>query len=76
MNIRTQGANTTFHNLWALINVLLNPVEFIHIFRAAQELHKIFIMCNDQKLEVALLWATLDYPETVYLEHFITGEHK
>lgn len=33
-------------------------------------------MSDYQKLEVALLWATFYYPETTYLEHFITNKHK
>lgn len=55
MNIGAQGADTAFHDLRALVNVLLYPVECFHIFRTAQELNKIFIMSNHQKLKVALV---------------------
>lgn len=45
---------------WALVLVLADPVEMLHIIGATQELHKIFIMGDDEQLEVTLLRATLD----------------
>lgn len=55
MNVRSQGGDTASHDLRTLVDVLLDPVELLHILRTSQELHKIFIVSDDQELKVTLL---------------------
>lgn len=70
MNIGAKGADAALHDLGALINVLLDPVEGFHIFGTAEEFHKIFIVGYHQELKVPLSWAAFYYPtKTSYSVH-------
>lgn len=62
MNVWAKGADAALHDLGALVNVLLDPVEGFHILRTAKEFHKIFIVSYHQELKVSLSWAAFDYP--------------
>ncbi len=62
MQVRVESVNVTLRDLWALVLVLPDPVEMLHIVGPSQELHKILVVGDNKELEVALARTTLDYP--------------
>lgn len=60
MQVAVKSGDATLGDLGALVLVLLDPVEVLHIVGATQELHKILIVGDDEQLEVTLPRATLD----------------
>ncbi len=62
MQVGVESVNVTLRDLWALVLVLPDPVEMLHIVGPSQELHKILVVGDNKELEVALTRTTLDYP--------------
>ena len=57
-----EGGDATLDDLRVLLLVLADAVEVLHVAGAAQQLHKVLVVGDDQQLEVALAGAALDDP--------------
>lgn len=60
VEIGGEGGDAALGDLGVLVLVLSDAVEVLDVARAAQQLHKVFVVGDDQQLEVALARATLD----------------
>ena len=63
MQVGVERGHTALCDLGALLHVLADPVEMLHIVGPPQELHKVFVVGDDEELEVALFGAALDDPD-------------
>lgn len=60
MEIRRERGDAALVDFGVLVLVLANSVEVLDVARAAQELYKVFIVGDDEQLEIALTRTTLD----------------
>lgn len=60
MQVGVERVDAAFADLRALVLVLPDPVEMLHIVGSSQELYKILVMGDDKQLEVALTRTTFD----------------
>lgn len=57
-----EGGDAALPDFRVLLLVLADAVEVLDVAGAAQQLHKVLVVGDDQQLEVALAGATLDDP--------------
>lgn len=65
-----EGGDAALPDFRVLLLVLADAVEVLDVAGAAQQLHKVLVVGDDQQLEVALPGATLDDPAHTHAESF------
>lgn len=60
VQIGWEGGDAALPDLWVLVLVLTDAVEVLDVAGAAQQLHKVLVVGDDQQLEVPLAGAALD----------------
>ena len=73
VEIGREGGDAALCDLRVLVLVLTDAVEVLDVAGAAQQLHKVLVVGDDEQLEVTLARATLNDPEESERDRYISS---